>query len=59
MFSYYGETFDLFYYNNKYFVGAGLSNLMSIFYGSGPYIFRPKMKTIQSMWAKMAEKVLI
>ena len=53
------KYFDLFVYTNKYCVGAGISALVSIFAGLGPYNFRRKMEKARPMTEVMDGKVFV
>ena len=55
----YGKPVWSFVYVNIYYVGAGLTTLMSIFDGLHPYLFRRKMEKTRSMKEEMDREVFI
>ena len=59
IFSYYGKSFDLFVDAIILCVGAGVSNLMSIFYGFSQYFLRQKMEKTRPMKGEMDGDVFI
>ena len=54
-----GKPFDPIICTIVFCVGAGISTLMSISDGLGPYIFRRKMEKTRSMKGKLDRKVFI
>ena len=55
----YGKLLWLFVYDFIYFVGAGISTLMSISDGLDPYFLRRKMEKTRSVKDEMDEEVSI